>query len=95
MNEIQSPVTAALSAKSRRFTDDFKRDAVSLVTEEQYKFKAAAQAVSMSEKSLRDWHKKFAPHRCRVVMAQPSPSYKPRINASEKSSNEQRWNEKY
>ena len=50
-----------LPAKSRRFTDDFKCDAVRLVTEEKYKFKAAAQAVGVSEKSLRDWHKKFAP----------------------------------
>ncbi len=61
MNEIQAPATAAPSPKNRRFTDDFKRDAVRLVTEEKYKFKAAAQAVGVSEKSLRDWHKKFAP----------------------------------
>jgi transposase-like protein len=61
MNEIEVPVPAEPSPKSRRFTDDFKRDAVRLVTEEKYKFKAAAQAVGVSEKSLRDWHKKFAP----------------------------------
>jgi len=47
--------------RRRRFTDDFKRDAVSLVVHEGYSFKAAAQAVGVSEKSLRDWHKKFAP----------------------------------
>ncbi len=41
MNEIQAPATAAPSPKSRRFTDDFKRDTVRLVTEEKYKFKAA------------------------------------------------------
>ncbi len=43
MNEIQAPVTAAPSPKSRRFTYGFKRDAVRLVTEEKYNFKAAAQ----------------------------------------------------
>ena len=44
-----------------RYPDDFKRDAVRLITEEQYKFKAAAQAVGVREKSLRDLHKKIAP----------------------------------
>ena len=45
----------------RRYPDDFKRDAVRLVTKEKYSFKAAAKAVGVSEKSLRDWHAKFAP----------------------------------
>lgn len=53
------------SASGKRYLDDFKRDAVRLVTEERYTFKAAATAVGVSEKSLRDWHAKFAP--------QPSP----------------------
>ena len=48
------------SANGRRFSDDFKRDAVRLVVDEQYTFKAAAKAVGVSEKSLRDWHKRFA-----------------------------------
>jgi transposase len=47
--------------KSRRYSEDFKRDAVRLVTDEQYTFQAAAQAVGVSQKSLYDWHKKFAP----------------------------------
>jgi len=56
----------ALSAQSgrrayRRFPDEFKRDAVGLVVNENYSFKAAAKAVNVSEKSLRDWHAKFAP----------------------------------
>jgi transposase-like protein len=54
-------VAAASADKARRYSDDFKRDAVRLVTEEQYKFKAAAQVVGVSEKSLRYWHRKFAP----------------------------------
>ena len=45
----------------RRFVDDFKRDAVRLVVEEKYTFAAAAQAVGVSVKSLRGWHKKHAP----------------------------------
>ena len=45
----------------RRFSDEFKRDAVNLVVNESYSFKAAANAVDVSEKSLRDWHAKFAP----------------------------------
>ena len=58
MTEVQPPEP---SPKSRRFSDEFKRDAVRLITEEQYTFKAAAQAVDVSLKSLYDWHKKFAP----------------------------------
>jgi len=61
MSEVQSLKPQKPSPKSRRFSDEFKRDAVRLVTDEQYTFKAAAQAVGVSEKSLYDWHKKFAP----------------------------------
>ena len=52
---------ATQSASGRRYLDEFKRDAVRLVTEERYTFKAAATAVGVSEKSLRDWHARFAP----------------------------------
>ena len=61
MSEAQSSVTSKPSRQSRRYSEDFKRSAVNLVTDEQYTFKAAAQAVGVSEKSLHDWHKKFAP----------------------------------
>jgi len=61
MKESESPVLQDPSPKSRRYPEAFKRDAVCLVTDEKYTFKAAAQAVGVSEKSLRDWHKKFAP----------------------------------
>ncbi len=54
-------VQSSAGLSSHRYPDDFKREAVRLITEQQYKFKAAAQAVGVSEKSLRDWHKKFAP----------------------------------
>lgn len=45
-----------------RFTESFKRDAVRLVTHERYSFKAAPQAVGVSDNSLRKWHKQYAPH---------------------------------
>ena len=48
------------SPQARRFTDDFKRDSVRLVTDEKYTFQVAT-AVGVSQKSLRDWHAKFAP----------------------------------
>ena len=61
MSEAECLVSTEPSPKSRRYPEDFKRSAVRLVTDEQYTFKAAAQAVGVSEKSLYDWHKKFAP----------------------------------
>ncbi len=45
----------------RRFCEEFKRDAVRLVVEEGYTFKAAAAAVGMGDQSLRAWHAKHAP----------------------------------
>jgi len=51
----------SLPPNRRRFSEEFKRDAVRLVVEEEYTFKAAAKAVGVSEKSLRDWHKRLAP----------------------------------
>lgn len=45
----------------RRFSEEFKREAVRLVVEEGYTFKAAAAAVGVGDQSLRAWHVKFAP----------------------------------
>jgi len=47
--------------KRRRFTEEFKQDAVRLVVSEEYSFKAAATAVGVSEQTLRHWHAKLAP----------------------------------
>lgn len=44
-----------------RHDEAFKRNAVRLVTEEKYSFAAAAQAVGVTDQTLRAWHKKFAP----------------------------------
>ena len=56
-----SSMTSPSAARSPRYSDEFKRDAVRLITEGKYKFKTAAQAVGVSEKSLRDWYKKLVP----------------------------------
>ncbi len=47
--------------RRRSYDEAFKRDAVRLVAEEKYSFKAAAAAVHVSEQSLRAWHAKFTP----------------------------------
>ena len=60
-NPEPSSQSSTPAKTSRRYLDDFKQDAVRLITEEKYTFKAAADAVGVSQKSLRDWHKKFAP----------------------------------
>ena len=49
------------SRRKRRFSEEFKRDAVRLIVDEGYTFKSAATAVGVSEQSLRAWHAKFAP----------------------------------
>ena len=49
------------SRRTRRFSEEFKRDAVRLIVEEGYTFKSAATAVGVSDQSLRAWHAKFAP----------------------------------
>lgn len=51
----------AVAAKVPRYAEPFRRDAVRLVTDEKYSFKAAAAAVGVCEQTLRHWHTKFAP----------------------------------
>lgn len=45
----------------RTFTNEFKRDTVNLVLKQGYTFAAAAEAVGVAPKSVREWHEKFAP----------------------------------
>jgi transposase len=59
MSELQQEA----SRRWRRFSEEFKRDAVRLVVEEGYTFKAAAAAVGVGDQSLRAWHVKYAPPR--------------------------------
>jgi hypothetical protein len=47
--------------KRRVFTDEFKQDAVRLVTTGGYTFAAAAKSLGIGEQSLRQWHAKLAP----------------------------------
>ena len=53
--------TQEVPAKRRRYGDDFKQDAVRLVVEEGYSFKAASQAVGVCDQTLRAWHAKLVP----------------------------------
>ena len=61
MNKANPSGDPVVTPCRRRYPDDFKRDAVRLVIEEKYSFKAAAKAVGVSEKSLRDWHARLVP----------------------------------
>jgi transposase len=45
----------------RTYDEAFKREAVRLVAQEGYTFKAAATSLGMSEQSLRSWHAKLVP----------------------------------
>lgn len=56
-----SGVEQEVKRRVRRFSEEFKRDAVRLVVEEGYTLKAAATAVGVSDQSLRAWHAKYAP----------------------------------
>ena len=47
--------------KRRSFSDEFKRDAVNLIVNQGYSFRAAAEAVGVGEGSLRLWHRQLAP----------------------------------
>ena len=64
MSQSPDPMASdALSTSPRRkhFSEQFKRDAVRLITHEQYSYQAAAVAVGVSDNSLRNWHKRYAP----------------------------------
>ena len=45
----------------RSFSSEFKQDAVNLVVKQGYSFKAAAEALGVEVRLLRDWHAKLAP----------------------------------
>jgi transposase len=45
----------------RSFSVELKQDAVDLVVKQSYSFKAAADAVRVSSRSLKEWHEKLAP----------------------------------
>ena len=49
----------AVEMKRQGFLPEFKKEAVSLVTEQGYSVAKAAQAVNTSEQNLRRWKKEF------------------------------------
>ena len=61
MNETKTETKLETLSKRRRFSEEFKEDAVRLVVSEEYSFKAAATAVGVSEQTLRHWHARLAP----------------------------------
>jgi transposase len=64
MSKKQSSVSDAGNAgrsPASRYSEEFKREAVRLVSEEKYSFPSAATAVGVSQKSLRDWHARIVP----------------------------------
>ena len=56
---VQKQVPAVRT--KRVFTEEFKVDAVRLVTVEGYTIAAAAKSVGVGEQSLRKWHARLAP----------------------------------
>lgn len=50
-----------VSRRVRRYTDEFKQDAVRLIVDQGYSFRAAADAVGVTDQTLRKWHARFAP----------------------------------
>jgi len=43
----------------RKYTEDFKRDAVALVTEQGYKISEAARSLDINDNLLRRWQQQF------------------------------------
>lgn len=54
-------ISREVPTKRRHYSEEFKRDAVRLVVEEGYSFKAACKAVGVCDQTLRAWHAKLAP----------------------------------
>jgi len=48
------------SGKRRSYTEDFKRDAVALVTEQGYKVTEAARSLDINSNQLHRWKQQFA-----------------------------------
>ena len=53
--------SAAKSSSVKRYSEEFKREAVRLVSVEKYSFNAASAATGVSENSLREWHARLVP----------------------------------
>lgn len=49
------------NSTQKRFSEDFKQDAVKLVVVEGYSFSAASKAVGVAYTTFRKWYDKYAP----------------------------------
>ena len=66
---MSKPISEAAAAekdtssrsKQRVYTDEFRRDVVRLITDEGYSIPAAAKSCGVSDQTVRNWHRKFAP----------------------------------
>jgi transposase len=58
---MESQTPSSDPSKRRRYSDEFKRDTVRLIAEENYSFKAASEAVGVCDQTLRAWYAKLAP----------------------------------
>ncbi len=45
--------------KRRSYTEEFKRDAVALITEQGYKISEAARSLDIGDNLVRRWHREF------------------------------------
>jgi transposase len=48
-----------VARKRRSYTEDFKRDAVALVTDQGYKVSAAARSLDIGDNLVRRWRREF------------------------------------
>jgi len=53
----------------RKYTEDFKRDAVALVTEQGYKVSEAARSLGINDNLLRRWRQEFEDETSGVLLS--------------------------
>ena len=57
----ESAIDESGRSKQQCYTDAFRRDVVRLITEEGDSIPAAAKSCGVSDQTVRNWHRKFAP----------------------------------
>ena len=87
--------TATRKRSRRRFSDEFKQDAVNLVVVQGYSFKRAADAVGVSSRSLRSGVRSSRQSPMNAVTRHLCCNCKMRTSGFAKNSSEPRWNVKY
>jgi len=79
----------------RSFSAEFKQDAADLVVRQGYSFKAAADAVGVAAKSLRDWHAKLAPEPEPCGDDASTAALQDELSVSRSVCSELKWNVKF